>query len=66
MPIRSRMSSIVDQIEPEHPELIVLEFRKIAENDFVYTMSSTNIDQSPLNLVKMYVIIRSQLSSIVD
>ena len=66
MPIRSRMSSIVDQIEPEHPELIVLEFRKIAENDFVYTMSSTNIDQSALNLVKMYVIIRSQLSSIVD
>ena len=37
MPIRSRMSSIVGQIEPEHPELFALEFEKIAESDFVYT-----------------------------
>ena len=54
------------QIEPEHPELFSLEFRKIAEYDFVYTLSSTNIDQSAPNLVKMYVIIRSQMSSIMD
>ena len=51
MPIRSRMSSIMGQIESEHPELFALEFGKIAESDFVYTLSSTNIDQSAPNLV---------------
>ena len=66
MPIRSRISLIMGQIELEHPELFALEFGKIAENDFVYTLSSTNIDQSAPNLVKMYVIIRSQMSSIMD
>ena len=66
MPIRSRMSSIMGQIEPEHPELFALEFGKIAEYDFVYTLSSTNIDQSAPNLVKMYVIIGFQMSSIMD
>ena len=54
------------QIEPEHPELFVLEFRIIAESDFVYTPASTNIDQSAPNLVKMYITIRSQMSSIMD
>ena len=66
MPIRSWMSLITGQIEQKGPELYALEFRKIAENDFIYTLSSTNIDQSALNLVKMYVIIRSQLSLIMD
>ena len=66
MPIRSRMSSNIVQIELEHPELFALEFGKIAEYDFVYTLSSTNIDQSAPNLVKMYVIIRSWMSSIMD
>ena len=66
MPIRSRMSSITGQIEPEHPELFALEFGKIAETDFVYPLSSTNIHQSAPNLVKMYVIIRSQMSLIMD
>ena len=65
-PIRSGMSSNMGQIEPEHPELFALEFGKIAEYDFVYTLSSTNIDQSAPNLVKMYVIIRAQMSSIMD
>ena len=60
------MSSVMGQIEPEHPELFALEFGKIAEYDFVYTLSSTNIDQSAPNLVKIYVIIRSQMSSIMD
>ena len=60
------MSSIIGQIEPEHPELFVLEFEKIAEYDFVYTLSSTNIDQSGPNLVKMYVIIKSRTSSFMD
>ena len=64
MPIRSRISSIMRQIEPDHPELFALEFGKNAEYDFVYTLSSTNINQSTPNLVKMYVIIRSRMSSI--
>ena len=54
------------QIEPEHLELFALEFGKIAEYDFVYTLSSTNIDQSAPNLVKICVIIRSRMSSIMD
>ena len=66
MPIRSRMIFITGQIKQKHPKLFALEFRKIAENDFVYTISSTNNDQSALNLVKMYVIIRSRLSLIMD
>ena len=66
MPIKSRMSLIMGQIEVEHPELFALEFGKIAESDFVYTLASTNIDQSAPNLVKMYVTIRSWMSSIMD
>ena len=57
MPIRYRMSLIMGQIEPKHLELYALEFGKIAEYDFVYSLSSTNLDQSAPNLVKMYVII---------
>ena len=66
MPIRSRMGSIMGQIEQEHLELFALRFGKIAEYDFVYTLASSNIDQSAPNLVKMYVIIRSQMSLIMD
>ena len=66
MPITSQMNSNMGQIESEHPELYALEFGKIAESDFVYTLASTNIDQSPPNLVKMYVTIRSRMSSIMD
>ena len=66
MPGKSRMSSIVGQIESEHLELFNLEFGKIAESDFVYTPASTNIDQSASNLIKMYMIIRLQMSSIMD
>ena len=66
MPIRSQMSSIMGQIESEHLELFALEFGKIAEYDFGYSLSSTNIDQSAPNLVKMYVIIRSLMSLIMD
>ena len=66
MCIRSPMSSNMGQIEPEHPELFALEFGKIAEYDFIYTLSSINIDRSAPNLVKMYVIIRSGMSSIMD
>ena len=66
MPIRARMILIMGQIEPEHPELFALEFGKIAESDFVYTLASTNIDQSKPNMVKIYVTIRSLMSSIMD
>ena len=66
MPIRSQMSLIMGQIEPEHPELFALEFGKIAEYDFVYTLSSTNIDQSAPNLVKVYTTIRSRMSLIME
>ena len=64
--MRARMSSIMGQIEPEHWGLFTLEFGKIAESDFVYTLSSTNIDQSAPKLVRMYVTIRSRMSSIMD
>ena len=60
------MSSIMGQMESEHPELFALEFGKIEESDFVYTLASTNINQSAPNLVKMYVTIRSWMSSIMD
>ena len=55
------MSSIIGQIK-----LFALEFGKIAESDFVYTLTSTNIDQSTPNLVKIYVTIRSWMSLIMD
>ena len=66
------MSPIMGQIEPEHPELFALEFGKIAESYFVYTLlstniytlSSTNINQSALKLLKVYMTIRSRKSSI--
>ena len=50
MPIRSWMSSIMGQIEPENPELFALEFGT----------------KSAPNLVKMYVTIRSWMSWIMD
>ena len=56
----------MEQIEPERPELFVLEFRKMAESDFVYTIASTNINQSAPNLVRMYVTIRSRMRLIMD
>ena len=57
------MSLITGQIEPEHPELFALEFGKITDSDFVYTLASTNINQIAPNLVKMCVTIRSRLWS---
>ena len=66
MPIRSQMSLIMEQIEPDRAELFVLDSRKIAESDFVYTLASTNINQSAPNLVKMYVTIRFRMRLIMD
>ena len=64
--MRSQTSLIMGQIEPEHPELFALEFGKIAEYDFVYTLSSTNMNQSEPNLVKVYMTIRSWMSLIME
>ena len=44
MPIKSQMSLIMGQIEPENPELFALWVGKIAEYDLVYTLTSTNIN----------------------
>ena len=66
MPMRARMSSIMGQIESEHLELFAFELGKIAESDIVYTLASTNINQSAPNLVKIYMTIRSQMSLIMD
>ena len=60
------MSLIMGQIRSEHPELFALEFGKIAESDFVYTLASTNINQSAPNLVKINATIRSWMGSIMD
>ena len=60
------MNSIIGQIESEHPELFAFEFGKIAESDFFYTPASTNIDQLAPILDKMYMTIRSRMSSIMD
>ena len=38
MPIRSRMSLIMGQIELEHAELFALEFGKIAESDCLHSI----------------------------
>ena len=53
------MRFIIVIIGPEHLELFALELGKIAEFDFVYTLVSTNINQSVPNLVKINMTIRS-------
>ena len=69
MPRRSLMSLIMGQIDPEHPELFALEFRKMAESDFVYTsiykykpistLASTNVNQLVPNMVTLYMTMTS-------
>ena len=53
------------QIRPEQLELFALELGKIAAFDFVYSLASTNINQSAPNMVTMYMSIRSQMSLII-
>ena len=53
--IRSRMRWIMDLLGPELSELFPLEFAKIAESDFVYTIASTNVDQLVPNMVTVYI-----------
>ena len=66
IPIRLQMSLIMGQIVPEHLELFALEFGKIAESDFVYTLPSTNLNLLAPNVVKIYVTIRSCMNWIMD
>ena len=66
MPVWSGMRLIMGQMEPEHLELFALEFGKVAESDFVYTLASTNFNQLAPNLVKMYVTIRFRMILIMD
>ena len=60
------MSSIMGPIGREQMELFALELGKIAAFDFVYSLASTNINQSATNLVTMYLSVRSQMSLIMD
>ena len=62
--VRSRMSMIMDLIGPELFELSAPEFEKFAIFDFVYTLASTNIDQSEPNLATICIPIKSQMSFI--
>ena len=50
--------------EPEQLELFALELGKNAAFDFVYSLASTNINQSAPNLVTVNISIRSQMSLI--
>ena len=63
---RSRISLIMGIIGPEHSELFALELEKNAEFDIVYTLASTNINQSAPNLVEVYVTVRSRMSYTMD
>ena len=62
--IRSRMNSIMDLIGAQLSGLFALEFAKIAESNFVYTLASTNVDQWVPNMVTIYMTMRSWMSSI--
>ena len=61
---RIEMSLIMGPIGLEQLELFALELGKIAAFDFVYSLASTDINQSAPNLVTMYMSIRSQMSLI--
>ena len=58
------MRSIMDLIGSELSELFPLEFAKIAEPDFVYTIASTNADQLVPNMVTVYMTMRTWMSLI--
>ena len=47
------MNSIMGPIAPQQMELFAPELGKIATFDFVYSLASTNINQSTPNLVTM-------------
>ena len=57
------MSSIMSPLGLEQLDLFALELETIAELDLVYTLASTNINQSAPNFVKIYMTIRYRASS---
>ena len=56
------MSLIMGLIQPKLSELLALEFSKIAESDFVYTLASINVELVR-NIVTLYMTMRSWVSS---
>ena len=58
------MSFIMGPIGSERLELFALELEKNATFDIVYSLASTIINPSAPNLVKVYMTIRSRISSI--
>ena len=59
MTITSRMSLIMGLIGAEQSELFAI-------CHIVYTLASTNVNQSAPNLVKMYITVTSRISSIMS
>ena len=59
------MRSIMGLIRPELSELFPLEFAKIDESYFVYTIASTNVDQLIPNMVTVHMTMRSLMSLII-
>ena len=55
------MSLIMGPIGLEQLELFALELGKVAAFDFVYSLASTNINQSAPSFVTRYMSIRSQI-----
>ena len=53
------MSLTMNVIGLELSELFALEFAKIAESDFVYTLASTDLDQLVPTIVIIYMTMRS-------
>ena len=60
------MSSIMGPIGPEQLELFALELGKIAAFDFVYSLASTNINQSAANSVTMNNVYEHKISDEFD
>ena len=54
----------MDLIEPELSELLALEFAKIGESNFVYTLATANVDQLIPKMVTIYMTMSSWMSSI--
>ena len=63
MTIKSWMYSIMDEIKLEQG-LFAIELKKNAIFDIVYSLASTIFNQSVLNLVKIYIIIKSWMNLI--
>ena len=62
--LRPRISLNMDLIEPELSELLALEFAKIAESNFVYTLATANVDQLIPKMVTIHMTMSSWMSSI--